>query len=249
MNTSQPRALFLDLGDTLVHISPEKLEEAVDKIFKAHGCRIKPPFFDLIIKRGWNLRKSDKDKQAILGFNDHSSEIEYLVSFFIGLLRDSLGIEQPDPELVYWLAGWYSDPKSYACFDGVTDTLQKLKDRGIILGVISNAFPYADKIIEELQLRPLFEYVILSYELGAAKPDPMIYEIAAKKAGCLPEEIVFVDDRKHFLPPAREIGMQAYWFQKDNRMKRKPGSKGSSGVFEDIIQHISELENFFPSFA
>ncbi|HMH70396.1 MAG TPA: HAD-IA family hydrolase, partial [Candidatus Saccharimonadales bacterium] len=55
-----------------------------------------------------------------------------------------------------------------------------------------------------------FDFHVKSCEVGYAKPELEIYEIAMKHLkGLKPEEVVFTDDRERFLVPARAMGMQA----------------------------------------
>ena len=54
-----------------------------------------------------------------------------------------------------------------------------------------------------------FEVHALSYELGACKPSPKIFEAAARLAGVAPREIFFVDDIASHVAAARESGFDA----------------------------------------
>jgi putative hydrolase of the HAD superfamily len=53
---------------------------------------------------------------------------------------------------------------------------------------------------------------ILSFEVGAAKPDPAIYEHALQKAGVSPSEALFIDDNWINVESALKIGMDAFQF-------------------------------------
>jgi len=54
-----------------------------------------------------------------------------------------------------------------------------------------------------------FQVAVLSYRVGALKPDPRIYRAAAKAADCGPEEIFFVDDTPGHVEGARAAGFDA----------------------------------------
>ena len=53
----------------------------------------------------------------------------------------------------------------------------------------------------------LFDEFILSHEVHLTKPDSKIFEIAIQKAGCKPEEIVFIDDGFNNIRAALELGI------------------------------------------
>ncbi len=57
-----------------------------------------------------------------------------------------------------------------------------------------------------------FSVHTLSYQVGALKPEPAIFEKAAEKAGFAPEEIFYVDDVPELVEGAREFGFDAVLF-------------------------------------
>ncbi|MHA1192697.1 MAG: HAD family hydrolase [Promethearchaeota archaeon] len=58
----------------------------------------------------------------------------------------------------------------------------------------------------------LFDEFILSHEIHLTKPDSKIFEIAIQKAGCKPEEIVFIDDGLNNIRAALELGIKGVRF-------------------------------------
>ena len=52
-----------------------------------------------------------------------------------------------------------------------------------------------------------FDKFILSHEVHITKPAKKIFEYAIQKAGCLPQEIVFIDDGLNNIRSARELGI------------------------------------------
>jgi len=58
----------------------------------------------------------------------------------------------------------------------------------------------------------LFDEFILSHEIHITKPDPKVYELALDKAGCKPEEVLFIDDGLNNVRAAREMRINAIRF-------------------------------------
>lgn len=58
-----------------------------------------------------------------------------------------------------------------------------------------------------------FDHLVLSYEVGLAKPDHRIYHEVVNKSGRRPESCLFIDDLKANVEAARAVGMQAIQFQ------------------------------------
>lgn len=73
--------------------------------------------------------------------------------------------------------------------------------------LVSNATSELAAHLRELELHDAFDHVVSSYDVGVAKPDPRIFEIAAGHAGVPPERCLFVDDRAENVDAARVLGM------------------------------------------
>jgi putative hydrolase of the HAD superfamily len=97
-----------------------------------------------------------------------------------------------------------------ACFDALfeafsqTDTwrlrpgclamLERLRARGIAIGVVSNFDRRLPGLLARLGIAPLVDTVVLPSDAGAAKPDPRIFELALARLGVTAAAAVFVGD-------------------------------------------------------
>jgi HAD superfamily hydrolase (TIGR01549 family) len=99
--------------------------------------------------------------------------------------------------------------------EGVDHALERLRDAGCRLGVVSSAGypPFVELALEKLGLRSYFGEVITSAGTGLYKSDPGIYRLAARLLGALPSEAAHVGDHPTFdVRSAREAGLAAVWF-------------------------------------
>ncbi len=64
-----------------------------------------------------------------------------------------------------------------------------------------------------------YEVKIKSFEVGLAKPDPKIYELAIKEVGLEPSKIMLIDDLADNIQAASDLGMQTYRFDTNNYIK------------------------------
>lgn len=89
------------------------------------------------------------------------------------------------------------------------------------IGLLSNIYGGMMPRLIELGIVADLNYsaIVLSNEIGFQKPEKEIYELATKKAGCDPEEILFIDDRKDFIEGAKKSGWQTVWFDENNLEK------------------------------
>lgn len=71
-----------------------------------------------------------------------------------------------------------------------------------------------------------FDDFVLSYEVGAMKPDAAIYREAIRRAGCRAEECFFTDDIQANVEAARNNGMDAVQFLSAGQIEEELRSRG-----------------------
>lgn len=82
------------------------------------------------------------------------------------------------------------------------------------LGLLSNIMPGLIPAMRTQGLIPDINYdsIVDSSVVKAIKPEPQIYEIATKQAGCPPEQILLIDDSRANLMAAEKLGWHVLWF-------------------------------------
>lgn len=80
--------------------------------------------------------------------------------------------------------------------DGGREVLEKLRQRGYTLGIISNLIGTREipEWLAAENFAPYFKSVVLSSELGIRKPSPEIYYEAARRAEVKPAQCAYVGD-------------------------------------------------------
>ena len=73
-----------------------------------------------------------------------------------------------------------------------------------------------------------FDDYVLSYEVGAMKPSPRIYEQAIARAGCEPAECFFTDDIPEYVAGAKKAGIDAVQFESAAQIERELRKRGVS---------------------
>jgi epoxide hydrolase-like predicted phosphatase len=92
------------------------------------------------------------------------------------------------------------------------DTLRDLRSNYFV-GLISNAWDDLREYIVAHKYDDAFEHMVISAEVGVAKPDAKIFQIALEQAGVNPDEAVFVDDFIENIQGCQELGMQGIHFR------------------------------------
>jgi len=80
-------------------------------------------------------------------------------------------------------------------------------------GVISNAWSGMRAYITAQKFDDAFDGLVMSAEVGVAKPKAEIYLLALEQLGVSPGEAVFVDDFDENVEGARAVGMSAIHFR------------------------------------
>jgi putative hydrolase of the HAD superfamily len=91
---------------------------------------------------------------------------------------------------------------------------REIKAQGVRIAILSN-MPYdlLAYVRREFDWLEEFEVKVWSCEVGATKPDPVIYRHCLDALGCAPERTLFFDDRPDNVEAARQQGMEAHIFE------------------------------------
>jgi putative hydrolase of the HAD superfamily len=206
------RAVLFDWGDTLMEfVYDEELLEASHRAGLAAIGRD-----DVRITE--HLRERF---EPLFGVPGTLEEAEYP-----GFIRSVLGdfeIEVSDEELDRFLEAEHAAWAPARRLGGTTHALlESLRERGLRLGLVSNAFDpgwLLHRDLEEMGLRERLDFAVFSSEVGKRKPHPDIFRRALEALEVSAEETLFVGDRLYEdVRGAAELGMttvQAVWFRAD----------------------------------
>ena len=109
-------------------------------------------------------------------------------------------------------AFWSEGSKNFAIRRDTKPSLSKLKEMGILMGVVSNHHN-SEALIDHLSalgILDFFQPVVASCEAGWRKPDPRIFRLCLSRMGVSPEEAIFVGDLLDFdILGAKGVGMHS----------------------------------------
>lgn len=110
---------------------------------------------------------------------------------------------------------------AYHFVPGMEALLQELATQGVEMHALSNYPTWYTMIDARLDLRRFMELSFISCLTGVRKPDPAAYRYPCAALGRLPQDFVFIDDRKVNVDAARATGMTAVQFQGNVRDLRE----------------------------
>lgn len=188
------RAVFFDWFDTLAHLVPSRVE-IWGWAFQQYGIELP----DKAIIRGLHtadLYYAEENSRSPVEARSAEEQAKALTLYPKAVL-DEAGLEVAE-ELTFKLievAGKQFKEPTFALFEDVLPSLGRFKERGQILGLISNANRDMRALHRELGLENYLDFVITSNEVGADKPQPKIFLAALERAGVEASEAIHVGDQ------------------------------------------------------
>ena len=188
------RAVLFDLYDTLLWSDWPLMRAEMERRFGLDEKRLIKAFVDTRPARSVGAYPSaEEDLEAVLL---------------------AAGVE-PDADVIHDYLVRYRSEGLHLWEDSVP-TIRELRGRGIRTGIVSNCDHSTRPAIEELGLVEEVDAVILSFEVGAAKPDPAIYGAALQAVDAAAADTMFVDDQARYVEGAIEIGMRGVLVIRDD---------------------------------
>jgi HAD superfamily hydrolase (TIGR01509 family) len=121
---------------------------------------------------------------------------------YLHVLRES-GLADHHAETLY---GRVIDPSSWTPYPDTAEVLKGLHRQGIKTAVVSNIAFDVRPAFEVIGVADYLDEVVLSYEVGAVKPDAAIFETALTRLGVDAQRAVMVGDSDEADGGARAIG-------------------------------------------
>lgn len=210
-----PKAIFFDVGETLVR--PRRpYDELLEEVSHTLGLDLQADLVSGLATR-IDRRVADRARQMLpFTFPAEASQqfwFDTYHGFFIGFLsgRDAHRLAQGLLELL-------SAPAGYMLYEDAIPTLEQLRADGHRLGIISNWEAWLPTLLEEYDLAPFFQHIVISGLCGMEKPDSRIFTRALDEGGYQPAEVVYVGDRPaHDVEPVFTVGMRPILLDRTNR--------------------------------
>jgi putative hydrolase of the HAD superfamily len=184
-----PSAVLLDLYDTLVESDWDDWHRSL-----AARLGIEPQ----VLREAFDVTRPAR---SVGRYPDVEAEM--------GVVIEATGLH-PEPELVRDLASAEYEFMStrIRLHEDVVPVATELRGRGVRTALVSNCSHNTTPVVERLGLAELLDAVILSFEVGAKKPQPEIYRAALEALGDVePGDAVFVDDQAKYCDGAAALGI------------------------------------------
>lgn len=138
----------------------------------------------------------------------------------------------------------------YTCFPESRPFLRWARDKGLLVGIVSNAeYRYKDVILPALGINQgsEWDFGVFSGLEGVEKPNPRIYELALEKAGNVPaNQVLHIGDsmRKDYVP-ATSIGMHGLLLDRFNTPDALSWRESGAPVLPDLHAAKDWIQDHF----
>ena len=186
--------LILDFGEVLVHPQSAEAIARMAQLVHVSAGDFQKRYWSHRVAYDSGLPAADYWRRVLHGLDPAPDDLDAIVADLIAADYDSWTVYRPD----------------------VWEIARAFKAAGGRTAILSNGVPeIMGRLQRERSLAEFFDAIVVSYEVGCAKPDPAIYQICLDRLKVPAEAALFVDDRVENLDAARALGIQTLHFTGD----------------------------------
>jgi putative hydrolase of the HAD superfamily len=216
------RAVFFDVGETLVHVEPSFADLFVTVLAGAgherSGEEVREATTHVYV------RFSEAARDGSMWTTSPERSREFWTSVYDRMLNE---LRVPDGDgLASTLYREFTRMENYVLFDDVRPTLAALQEAGLLLGIVSNFEAWLEDWFGLHELIETFPVRVISGIEGIEKPDERIYRLALERANVDATDTAYVGDNPEFdvVPPAA-LGMFPVLVDRRDRFPDHTGAR------------------------
>ncbi|MEM6793734.1 MAG: HAD-IA family hydrolase [Acidobacteriota bacterium] len=177
-------------------VSDAGLEEALERVDQELACRA-------------NVAHPDR-------FTSHEGGTRGFWHRYLERLCEHLELEPPPTRFASAeLYQRFSRSSSWTVYEDVVPALEKLRESGLLLAVVSNWDERLPALLDSVGLAEYFSVILTSAECGVEKPSARIWKTCLRRIGARPQETLHVgDDKVTDFEGAQAAGLEAWWLDR-----------------------------------
>lgn len=207
MSGADLQAVFFDVGNTLLYADPSVSEVCRQVLAEAGHVR------DLSLIDSYMPLVDAYYEERYAEDDAFWTDEERTSSVWVGmysLLCRELGIEQEAVRIARRVYDEFGRPDRWALYADVRPAFERLRARGLAVGIISNWDSRLVSLLGGLGLGDVLNDIVSSADVGLHKPDPRIFELACGRIGVSPHRAAHVGDHHYAdVLGSSAVGMQA----------------------------------------
>jgi putative hydrolase of the HAD superfamily len=216
------RAVFFDVGETLVHVEPSFADLFVTVLAGAGHERSGDDVREATTHVYTRFSEAARDGSMWTTSPERSRE--FWTSVYDRMLSE---LRVPDGDgLANTLYREFTRMENYALFDDVRPAIAALQEAGLLLGIVSNFEAWLEDWFGLHELIETFPVRVISGIEGIEKPDERIYRLALERTGVDASDAAYVGDNPEFdVDPPAALGMFPVLIDRRDRFPDHAGAR------------------------
>lgn len=220
------KAIFFDAGGTLFRPYTSVGQIYADTA-RRYGFSVSGDKVEEYFRAAWLRKSSLSALESTQNERTWWYELVYEVFSELGEMSDFDAFFDELHEL-------FARPEVWSLFPEVVEVLKVLRQKGYILGIVSNWDSRLVPLCEKMNIHHHFDFILASAVVGSSKPHHGIFHEALKKSGVEPEEAIHIGDSiKDDYEGSSTLGIRALLLDRDGHHT------------EGVMERISSLNDIF----
>jgi FMN phosphatase YigB (HAD superfamily) len=195
------KVIIFDLGNTLIKFDHNISAKKFAKLFHLDSEEVRRLFFDSKLTRAF-----ERGQISSKGFHAH--------------ITGNLGVKIPFRDFVsIWNDIFWLDEGSCA----IARRLKKDYKLFLLSNISRLHYEY---IAKKFDILKIFDEIILSFAVGAIKPEKLIFEDAIRRAGGDKRAVIYIDDREDLIREASLFGIESIKYEGSERLEKDLKERG-----------------------
>lgn len=225
------KAVFFDVGRTLLLAHPSVSEVCRQVLAEAGHLRDLSAIDRLMPLVDAYYEDRYREDDTFWTSEERTSSV--WVGMYSVMCRE-LGLQTDAAELARRVYDQFGSASRWRVYDDVLPAFERLRGRGLRLGIISNWDSRLTRVLEGLGVAAYVDTIVSSADVGLHKPDPRIFELACSRLGVAPGEAAHVGDHHYSdIVGATAVGMKAVLIDRESSV-RSPAEHGAIADFEGL---------------
>jgi putative hydrolase of the HAD superfamily len=193
------RAVFFDVGETLVYAHPSPAE-IMSAICAEAGVQLTVAQLEAA-ERAVAPRVLERQRQGPL-YSISAENSQRFWTWVYEQILDELAVPpRRHRELANRFHRQFNTLETWQLYPDAMPALEAVAERrragGLSVGVLSNWEDWLETLLTQLELSGFFDFVVVSASAQLEKPDPAIFRLALERAGVSASQALHVGDSLH----------------------------------------------------
>lgn len=227
------QAVFFDVGNTLLYPYPsvsDVVREVLEEAGHSHDLEAIDAYMPLV-----DEYYEDRYREDDTFWTDEDETSAVWVGMY-SLLCRKLGIDADAETIARRVYDEFGSHDRWRAYDDVEPAFERLKSRGLKVGLISNWDRRLSGLFRGLGMSELIDTVVSSAEVGLRKPDPRIFELALERLDVAAPNAAHVGDHYYAdIVGAGAVGMTPVLID------RHCGERPDRRLFIRTLDELDEL--------